>query len=119
MSFRADFPDVVNRRIAKKRKQHEQEAERQRRIGLLSSKVFVRLIVVCSDLAFNRLQLRKGFNKWLDSLQLQSKAIVRPPSVQNLRKTASKYRAKESESADFRPGSSGQPQHTADHIMPL
>lgn len=99
-SFRQDFVEIANERTVQKKKKHDEELLRRNRISALKNGIYSKLIIACSDLVFGRRNLRMAFNIWLGKINLQPKAVVRPPNFTGLRRFESKYRAKETKAAE-------------------
>jgi hypothetical protein len=95
VSFKDDFPDIVKQRLEKRKKQVAEAEDRRTRIAALTQRTYARLVTAVSDLVSRRVVVRLAFGKWLEVLQLQSKAMVQPPNYTGLRRSESKYRARD------------------------
>lgn len=93
-TFKDDFPDIVRARLAKRKRKMAESEERRKKIAALTHRTYSRLVTALSDLVSHRVETRMAFNKWLEGLQLLSKAVVQPPNYTGLRRSESKYRAR-------------------------
>lgn len=83
-SFEQDFPEIMKIRLEKKKKRREEELERRKKLSELNPKIYSKLVTSCSDVIYRRRDIRKGFMKWLELAQKESKAIVSAPRRHSL-----------------------------------